>query len=138
VTIANPEHVICTLTEAKANLNMEVTVQRGRGYLPVESREKERLEIGTLAIDALFSPVVTVGMKVENVRVEEVTNYERVTLNVETDGTLTPAAAVAAATQILLEHINFIGSNESLSQAAEAATAAPKPAKKSKAKVAKE
>ncbi len=139
VTIANPDHVICTLTDAKATLSMEVTVQRGRGYLPVEVREKERLEIGTLAIDALFSPVVTVGMKVENVRVEQFTNYEKVTLSVETDGTIAPAAAVAAANQILLEHFNFIGSSEALEQAASAAADEPaKPAKKAKAKAAKE
>lgn len=139
VTVANPEHVICTLTDAKAALSMEVTVQRGRGYLPVEAREKERLEIGTLAIDALFSPVVTVGMKVDSVRVEEHTNYERVTLDVETDGTIAPAAAVAAANQILLDHLNFIGSSDALAEAAAAPAAdEAKPAKKSRAKASKE
>lgn len=136
VTVANPDHVICTLTDAKASIGMEVTVQRGRGYLPVEAREKERLEIGTIAIDALFSPVVDVGMKVENVRVEEYTNYERVTLRVQTDGTITPAAATAAANQILIEHFSFIAGSEALAAAPAAEEA--KPAKKAKAKAAKE
>lgn len=121
---------------------MEVTVQRGRGYLPVESREKEKLEIGTLAIDALFTPVLNVGMKVENVRVEQFTNYERLSLTVTTDGTISPAEAVAEANKILIEQLSFIAENESVAAAAEKSEDGDepkaKPARKAKAKPAKE
>lgn len=114
VEVTNPDQVIATLTEAKAVFNLEVTVERGRGYIPVETREKEKLEIGTIAVDALYSPVRTVGMKVENVRVDQFTNYERVSLTVETDGTIAPAAAVLEATKILIDQFNFVATSQSL------------------------
>jgi DNA-directed RNA polymerase subunit alpha len=141
VKIANPDHVICTLTDAKATINMEVTVQRGRGYLPVEARDKEKLEIGTIAIDALFTPVMNVGMKVENVRVEQFTNYERLSLTVATDGTISPSEAVAEANRILLEQFGFIAQQESMAAPVvktDADEAPAKPARKSRAKVVKE
>lgn len=116
VQVANPDQVIATLTDSKATFNLEVTVQRGRGYVPVEAREKEKLEIGTMAIDALYSPVMNVGMKVENVRVDQFTNYEKVSLTVETDGTIAPAVAVLEAARILIDQFNFVVSQEALSQ----------------------
>ena len=143
VKIADPDFVICTLTDSKATLSLEVTVRRGRGYLPVEAREKEKLEIGNLAIDALFSPVLNVGLKVENVRVEQFTNYERLSLTVKTDGTIAPAAAVAEANSILLEQFGYIAQNETMSVIPETTavvTTEPvvKPARKTRVKATKE
>lgn len=114
--VSNPDLVIATLTDVKAVFNMEVIVQCGRGYVPVEARDKEKLEIGTIAIDALYSPVMNVGMKVENVRVDQFTNYEKVSLIVETDGTIAPAAAVLEASRILIDQFNFVVSQEILNQ----------------------
>jgi DNA-directed RNA polymerase subunit alpha len=139
VKIADPDFVICTLTDAKATLSMEVTVQRGRGYLPVEAREKEKLEIGNLAIDALFTPVLNVGMKVENVRVEQFTNYERLSLTVKTDGTIAPAQAVTEANKILLEQFRYIAQHESMAATEETVDEpVAKPARKTRVKASKE
>lgn len=140
IKISNPDLVIATLTDSKAVFNIEVTVQRGRGYLPVEAREKEKLDIGTVAIDAWFSPVATVGMKVDSVRVDQFTNYESLALTVETDGTISPAAAMLESGKILLEQFGFVTGNEDLAayesksvdnESAEA-TAPVKKARKSK------
>ena len=97
VDIVNRDLKIATLTDAKATLEMEITVSRGRGYSPTEERHSEGAELGTIAIDSLFSPVRTVGYKVENTRVGEITNYDKLTMTIETDGTITPDEAVKSA-----------------------------------------
>lgn len=104
VEVMNPELRLTTLTDKKASLEMELTASQGRGYVPVESRDAEKLDIGTIAIDAIYTPVKRVGYAVENVRVGQMTNYEKLTLDVETDGSLTPLQAVQQASQILIEH----------------------------------
>ena len=81
VEIVNPDLVIATLTDKKAELDMEITVEKGRGYVPTESRNIESLEIGTLALDALFTPIKNIGFSVENVRVGQITDYDKLTLN---------------------------------------------------------
>lgn len=134
VEVTNPDLVVATLTDPKAELNMELTVQRGRGYLPVESREKEKLELGTIAVDAIFSPVVSVGMKVDNVRVEQFTNYERVSLTVATDGSLSPEAAVAEAAKVLVGQFSFVAGSEVLATVEEPAEAKPAKAKATRKK----
>lgn len=108
VEIRNPEHVICNLTDKAADVEMELTVGVGRGYIPVEQREKERLDLGVIAIDAIYTPVRNVNFKVENVRVGQMTNYDKVTLSISTDGTVTPAAAFREASQILVEHFQHL------------------------------
>lgn len=107
VKIINPELEIATTTSKKANLEMEITVQKGRGYLPVEERDREDVEIGTMMVDAVFSPVRTVGYKVENVRVGEITDYDKLEMEVETDGTITPQEAIEQASQILIDHFSL-------------------------------
>lgn len=108
VEILNTDLHLATLTDKKASLEIEFTCEQGRGYVTVESRDSKKLDIGTIAIDALFSPIRRVGYSVENVRVGQMTNYEKVTLDVETDGSVTPLESVQQAARVLIEHFNVI------------------------------
>ncbi len=108
VEIVNKDLVIATLTDDKTELEMELIADRGRGYIPTESRSDEKKEIGMIAIDSIYTPIKNVAMNVENVRVGQVTNFERVTLDIETDGTVPPKEAVALASQILVDHFNLL------------------------------
>lgn len=110
--IINTDLHICTLTDKKAKLEMEITVQQGRGYLPTEERVKEEMEIGAMMIDALFSPVQKVGYKVEPTRVGDITNYDKLIMDIETDGTITPEEAVDQAAQILIDHFSLLKTEE--------------------------
>lgn len=110
VEIVNPDLHLATLTDKEAELDMEMTVSKGRGYLPTESREKEEIEVGQINIDAIFSPIVNVGFKLENVRVGQMTNYDKLILNIETDSTITPQEALNQAAEILIEQFGFIAS----------------------------
>lgn len=108
VEIINKDLLICTLTDKKTSLEMEVTVEQGRGYLPTEERVKEDVEIGSILIDALFSPVQKIGYKVESSRVGDITNYDKLTMEIETDGTIAPEEAISQAAQILIEHFSLL------------------------------
>ncbi|MEK7632300.1 MAG: DNA-directed RNA polymerase subunit alpha [Patescibacteria group bacterium] len=108
VEIANPELEIATITDAKTPFDMEITVSRGRGYVPTEERDSAPTEIGVIAVDAMFSPVRNVGFRVENTRVGEITNYDKLIMNITTDGTVTPQEAVEQTTKILLNHFTWI------------------------------
>lgn len=108
VELANPEHVIATLTDPAASFDLEVTVSPGRGYRSTEERAKEKMEIGTIAIDALYSPVLNVSYKVDQTRVGERTDYDKLVLRVETDGTLDPLEACTQAVKILLDHFSLL------------------------------
>lgn len=123
VEIVNPKLHLATLTDAGASLEMEIFVSQGRGYVPVEAQDKRRLELGTIAVDSIFTPVVNVGYRVEYVRVGEITNFERLALTVETDGTISPQQAVRDATEILLDHFNLV--KEKAEEAASAGIALP-------------
>ncbi len=106
IEIMNPDLVICTLDNA-AHLSMELTVETGRGYIPASALRKEDTPIGLLPVDALFSPIRKVAYKVENSRVGQVTDYDRLALMVETDGSLTPDDAIAIAARILQDQLQF-------------------------------
>jgi DNA-directed RNA polymerase subunit alpha len=108
VEVVNPEQHVATLTSKDAKLEMEIFVQRGRGYVPVEVQDKERGELGLIAIDAMYSPVKEVGFRVENTRVGQITNYDKLIMDVETDGTITPEEAVDQSVSILLDHFNLL------------------------------
>jgi DNA-directed RNA polymerase subunit alpha len=99
VEILNPDKVIATLNKS-ATLSMELRVQQGRGYVPAASAAKEA--IGTIPIDALYSPVKRVTYEVEPTRVEQMTNYDRLILDVETDGSINPSNALSAAGSTLV------------------------------------
>ena len=107
VEILNPEHHIATLNK-KATLSMELRVEQGRGYVAATTAPKEA--IGTIPIDALFSPVKRVTYEVEPTRVEQMTNYDRLILDVETDGSLAPSEALSAAGSTLVELFQLFAS----------------------------
>lgn len=111
ITIANPDFLIATLTDSKAKLEMRCTVEQGRGYVPSESREHEQRDIGTIAIDAIFTPVQRVSFKVENVRVGQATDYHKLTVSITTDGTLQPIDALKQAASILRDHFQELTSD---------------------------
>lgn len=103
VTVVNPETHIATLTDDKASLEMELTVEKGVGYSPAEKRRRKgKLPIGTIELDANFSPIVRVNFVVENMMVGERTDYNRLRLEVETDGSIKPVDAFDRAIDILL------------------------------------
>lgn len=108
VEITNPDFKIATVTDAAGAFELEAWVEKGRGYLPIEMRLKSDKEIGVIEVDALFSPVKQVGFKTENVRVGEMTNYDRVIIDVETDGTVECQSALEEAIKILTEQYNHL------------------------------
>lgn len=117
VEIMNPELVICTLDRG-AHLVMEMTVETGRGYVPAAALRKEDTPIGLMPIDALFSPVRKVAYKVENSRVGQVTDYDKLSLQVETDGSVSPEDAIAIAARILQDQLQLFINFEEPKQAA--------------------
>lgn len=108
VEIVNGEEVLATLTAKDAELDIEVKIERGLGYSPVESRKEERLNIGTIAIDAIFTPVLKVNYTIEDMRVGERTDYNRLRLEIETDGTISPSSALHKSANILKDHFEKI------------------------------
>lgn len=111
VEIVNSDLPIATLSHKDAKLEMEIFVSQGRGYVPVEEKEKTKLELGTIAIDSIFNPVLNVGYRVDFVRVGEITNFERLSLTIETDGTITPVNALIQSARILVDHFNLVLEN---------------------------
>ncbi len=107
VDIVNPDLHIATLTNKNADLEMEIFVSQGRGYVPVEAKEKEKLEVGMIAIDSIFTPIRNIGYRVENVRVGDITNYDRLILDIETDGTITPEEALRQGAELLINHFKL-------------------------------
>ena len=107
VEIKNDVH-IATLSSKSAELDIELTVEKGLGYQPVETQKIGRLPIGTVALDAVFSPVQNVNFSVENMRVGERTDYNKVRLEIETDGTISPSSALHKASSVLLDHFGKI------------------------------
>jgi DNA-directed RNA polymerase subunit alpha len=107
VEFINPKQVIATLDKG-ATFNMEIEVKKGRGYSSTESRRDEKLPLGTIAIDSVFSPVTRVNYDTENTRVGNVTNYDKIVMTVSTDGSLTPQDALQTAAKIAVEHFSII------------------------------
>ena len=107
--LINKDIVIAHRTEKSGEFEMELQIERGIGYVPVLEQKKEKNEIGTLALDGIFTPVQNVSFKVEHMRVGEKTDFDRVLLEVETDGTMRPALAVKTAIEILQKHFERIG-----------------------------
>jgi len=106
IEILNPELVLCTLDDG-AKLGIEFTVNVGKGYVPAAENRAEDAPIGLIPIDAIYSPVRRVAYKVEPTRVGQVTNYDRLVLTVETNGTVTPEDAVALAARILQDQLQL-------------------------------
>jgi len=106
VEIMNPDLVICNLDRG-AHLNMEMTVDTGKGYIPASALRKEDTPIGLIPVDALFSPVRKVAYKVENSRVGQVTDYDKLALTIDTDGSISPEDAVAVSARILQDQLQL-------------------------------
>jgi len=119
IDVMDPDLVICTLDEG-AKLNMELTVQSGKGYVAATQNRPEDSPIGLIPVDSIFSPVRKVSYKVENTRVGQVTDYDKLSMRVETDGTVTPEDAVALAARILQDQLQlFINFEEPSAASAE-------------------
>ncbi|SDM06169.1 DNA-directed RNA polymerase subunit alpha [Catalinimonas alkaloidigena] len=101
--VLNPEQPICTL-DPSVDLEMELYVQKGRGYVPAEENKTDDQPFGYIAIDAIFTPIKNVKYSVENTRVEQKTDYERLVIEVETDGSVHPEDALKGAANILIKH----------------------------------
>lgn len=108
IEVINKDMPIATITDKKGELEMEIEVQRGLGYVPVEQQEREKKEIGLIAIDAVFTPVRRVNYVVENTRVGKRTDYDKIILEIETDGSITPQEAFQKAVGIILEQFEAI------------------------------
>jgi DNA-directed RNA polymerase subunit alpha len=104
--LVNKDCHIATLTSKNAKLEMEILVEKGIGYLPREERLREEKEVGVILVDAIFTPVKKVALNVEKMRVEKRTDFERLTLEVETDGTISPKDAFLKACDILISHFS--------------------------------
>ncbi len=103
VEVVNPDQVIATVTDKKTELEMEIEIDRGLGYVPVESRERDdEREIGVIAIDAIYTPVKRVNYEVENMRVGKRTDYDKITLEIVTDGSISPVEAFEKSVAILV------------------------------------
>jgi DNA-directed RNA polymerase subunit alpha len=109
--LVNPECHIANLTDKNAKFEMEILVEKGIGYLPRERKRKEKLEIGVIPVDAIFTPIKRVAMRTENMRVGERTDFDRLFLEIETDGTITPEEAFLKANEILINQFSFLKEN---------------------------
>ncbi|MEK7197840.1 MAG: DNA-directed RNA polymerase subunit alpha [Patescibacteria group bacterium] len=108
VEIANPGALIAKLTSKNASLEMEIQVEKGVGYSELETRKKDKQEIGSIAVDAIFTPIKMINYEIEDMRVGDKTNYNRLKFDIETDGTLSPQDALTNAAQILIEQFKVI------------------------------
>ena len=107
IEIMNPDQVIATLSGKDAKLYMELTITKGRGYVSSDKNKSSDLPIGVIAIDSIYTPVERVNVTVENTRVGQVTDFDKLTLDVHTDGTLAPDEAVSLAAKVLSEHLSL-------------------------------
>ena len=104
----NPDQVIATLSGgATADCYMELTITKGRGYVSAEKNKSDELPIGVIAVDSIYTPIERVNLTVENTRVGQITDYDKLTLDVYTNGTLQPDEAVSLAAKVLSEHLNL-------------------------------
>lgn len=110
VAVMNPSAHIATLTDKKATFEVELTIEKGFGYVPVEARRTEKMEVGTVAVDAIFTPIRKINYEVENMRVGDRTDYNRLRFMIETDGTISPEDAFTKGAQILVEQFKELSS----------------------------
>lgn len=105
IEIINPDQVIATLSGADTKLEMELTITKGRGYIGADKMKNDDGALGVIPVDAIYTPVTLVNMAVENTRVGQITDYDKLTLDVHTNGTMAPDEAVALAAKVLSEHL---------------------------------
>ena len=120
IEIMNPDQVIATLNGSKdSKLYMEIIITKGRGYISADKNKSEDLPIGVIAVDSIYTPVERVNVTVENTRVGQITDYDKLTLDVYTDATLAPDEAVSLAAKVLSEHLKLFIDLSEVAQAAE-------------------
>lgn len=107
--VINKDVHIATLTSKDANLEIELRIEPGLGFIPVENQKKERVEIGTIATDAIYTPVRKVNFEVENMRVGDRTDYDKLILEVVTNGAISPEEALERAAELLIQHFEIVG-----------------------------
>ncbi len=105
--VMNPELLISTL-DSSANFNVQLTIGKGRGYVPAEDNKNDNAPLGVIAIDSIYTPIKNVKYHIENYRVEQRTDYEKLIMDVKTDGTIHPEEAVKQASRILIQHLMII------------------------------
>lgn len=108
IEVLNPELHLAELTDKNASLSIELTVEKGLGFVAKESHQKGKVDIGTIALDAIFTPVRRVSYEVENMRVGDKTNHNRLRISIETDGTLSARGALEQSIGIMIEQLNAI------------------------------
>ena len=108
VEIINKDLKIATITDAKTTFGMEVIIGKGLGYVPAADKSSKNLDLGTMLVDSFYSAVRDVGYDVKNTRVGDITDYEKLTVSIETNGTISPRESVHAATEILMKHFTSI------------------------------
>ncbi len=108
VEIMNPDLKLFTITSTKSPVEMEITIVKGLGYVAAAEKEKKNLDLGTIVIDSLFTPIRDVGYAVELTRLGDVTDYEKLVLTIETNGTVTPKDALFESTKILMDHFSLL------------------------------
>lgn len=106
--LVNKDAPIATITDKKASLEMEIQIEKGVGYASKESRKKDKLEVGVILMDAVFTPVRNVSFKVENMRVGKRTDFDKLFLTVKTDGTISPQEAFSKSSEILRKHFDLL------------------------------
>lgn len=104
--VLNPDHVICNLDDS-ASFEIELTIEKGRGYLPAEENKPTEQVFGHIPIDAIFTPIKNVKFSVENTRVEQKTDYEKLVIDIQTDGSIHPEKALEGAAFILIQHFRL-------------------------------
>ncbi len=117
VEIANPNQVICHIDDPKKTIKMHFVVETGRGYLTIEKSSEDRIHSDMIAIDAVFTPVLRVRYKVENTRVGQDTNFQQLTMTIDTDGTITPQEAVEEAAAILVNQYTALAGSTKVESA---------------------
>jgi DNA-directed RNA polymerase subunit alpha len=101
--VLNPDHVICNM-ESSVKVDMDLTIEKGRGYVPAEENKQTSATVGTVAVDSIFTPIKNVNYSIENYRVEQKTDYEKLVFNIKTDGSIHPKEALKEAAKILIHH----------------------------------
>lgn len=106
--VMNKDIVIATLTSKDASINMELTIEKGLGYVPKEAIQKEKMEVGSIALDAIFSPIRKVNYEVENMRVGDRTDYNKIRISIETDSTIKPLEVLEKSIKILIDQFKTV------------------------------
>ncbi|HOX11213.1 MAG TPA: DNA-directed RNA polymerase subunit alpha [Candidatus Moranbacteria bacterium] len=112
VEVVNKDQIIATVTDKKTELELELEISKGLGYVPIDQQERPEKEIGVIAIDAVYTPIQRVNYEVENMRVGKRTDYNKITLEIVTDGSITPEEAFTKAVAILVEQFSVLGGIE--------------------------